>query len=107
MPMIKIEYDDSKLQKDQVLDISNAIQKIVVEETGIEDVFVYANTSQIKVKVAPIEIWVEMSAHKIDNLDDLFEKIKSRISDWKKETNFPQPINLTVTPMQWKFDTGI
>lgn len=105
--MIKIEYDDTKLQKGQVLEISNAVQKIVVDVTGIEDVFVYANSSEIKVKVAPIEIWVEMSAHKIENLDELFEKIKSRLSDWKKETNFPQPINLTVIPMQWKFDTGI
>ncbi len=107
MPVIRVEYDDQKLQHDQVLEISEAIQKIVAEVTAIEDVFVYANSSQIKVKVAPIEIWVEMSAQKIENLDDLFKKIQDRLADWKEESDFPQPINLTIIPMQWKFETDI
>ena len=58
MPVIRIDYDDEKLDKDAILTLSNAIQKIVSETTKIEDVFVYANSSQIKVKVAPIEIFI-------------------------------------------------
>ena len=107
MPVIRIEYDDAKLKDGAVLTVSNAIQKIVSETTGIEDVFVYANSSHIKVKIAPIEIWVEMSAHKIADVEKLLGEFKEKLSKWKKEENFQYPINMTLTPMQWKFETGI
>lgn len=107
MPVIRIEYDDGKLKEETILAVSNAIQKIVSETTGIEDVFVYANSSHIKVKIAPIEIWIEMSAHKIANADDLLSQFKTQLSDWKKESGFQYPINITLTPMPWKFETGI
>ena len=68
MPIIKIQFDDSKVKKEEVLDLSNASQKIVSEVTGIEDVFVYGNSSEIKIKIAPIEIFIEMSAIKIKDL---------------------------------------
>lgn len=87
--------------------LSEAIQKIVSETTGIEDVFVYGNSSQIKLKIAPIEIFVEMSAHKIKDSDALIADLKSRLAAWKKEENFSQPINLTLIPMQWKVEVGI
>ena len=107
MPMIKIEFDDSKLGDDEVKRISEATQKIVSESTGIEDVFVYANSARVKVQVAPIEVFVEMSDNKIDNLDELTSKIKDGISEWKKENNFSQPVNLTVIPVRWKVEVNI
>jgi hypothetical protein len=107
MPMIHIEYDDTKLKKDEILKVSNAIQKIVSEKTHIEDVFVYANSAQIKVKIAPIEIFVRMSEHKVKNLDTLFNQVKSDLIKWKKKARFNHPINLTIIPMKWKFETGI
>jgi len=107
MPIIKIDYDNSKLREKEIFDLSNAIQKIVSEVTGIEDVFVYGNSSQVKVKIAPIEIFVEISAHKINDLDKLTGDIKNRIIEWKKETNFAHPINLTIIPMSWKIEIGI
>ena len=107
MPVIRIDYDDEKLDKDEILTLSNAIQKIVSETTKIEDVFVYANSSQIKVKVAPIEIFVQMSAHKIKDVDKLVSEIKSKLSDWKKKNSFHHLINLTLIPMNWKIEIGI
>lgn len=107
MPMINIEYDDSKVSDDEVKVLSKAIQKIVSEVTSIKDVFVYANSAKIKIEIAPVEIFVEMSDHKIENLDDLTNKIKERLSSWKKENNFSVPINLTVIPMHWKVEVGI
>jgi hypothetical protein len=107
MPLIRLEYDNEKVADDAILSISNAIQKIVSETTGIEDVFVYANSSHIKVKIAPIEIWIEMSAHKIEDVEKLLGEFRDKLSDWKKETSFQYPINLTLIPMQWKFETGI
>ncbi len=107
MPTIRIDYDDGKLKDADVLSLSNAVQKIVSEITGIEDTFVYANSAHIKVKVAPIEVYVQLSAHKIKDVDELFGKIKDQLSIWKKESGFGFPINLTLMPMQWKFDIDI
>lgn len=107
MPMIKMEFDSNKVSKEEVLALSNAAEKIVSEITGIEDVFVYANSSEIRVKVAPIEIFVEMSAHKIKDADKLIADIKEALSAWKKESGFKQLINLTLIPMQWKIEIGI
>ncbi len=107
MPVIRLDYDDEKLSKGEVLILSQAIQKIVSETTHIEDVFVYANSSQIKVKIAPIEIFVQMSADKIKDVDNLVDEIKSKLSVWKKKTAFPHLINLTFIPMDWKIEIGI
>ena len=107
MPVINIEYDDVKLSEDEVKSLSEATQRVVSEVTGIEDVFVYANTAKVKVKIAPIEIFVQMSGHKIENLDDLTSKIKDKLASWKIESGFKTPINLTVIPMNWKIEIGI
>lgn len=107
MPVIRIDYDDEKVGKDDVTALSNAMQKIVSDATHIEDVFVYANSSQIKVKIAPIEIFVQMSAHKIKDVDALVNEIKSKLSDWKKKNSFQHSINLTFIPMNWKIEIDI
>ncbi len=87
--------------------LSQAVRDIVSEVTNIEDVFVYANSSEIKIKVAPIEIFVEFSASKIENLDALMENVKSRIQKWKTEHDFDTLINLSIIPMPWKIEIGI
>lgn len=107
MPVINIEYDDEKLKKAEILILSEAIQKIVSETTKIEDVFVYANSAQIKVKISPIEIFVQVSAHKIKDEGKLMNEIKSKLSSWKKKNTFRHPINLTLIPMKWKIEIGI
>lgn len=107
MPMIHIEYDDSKVSREDIELLANAIQKIVSEITNIEDVFVYANSAQIKVKVAPIEIFVRMSGHKIKDENSLISELKNRLTEWKKENNYAPLINLTLIPMHWKIEIGI
>lgn len=107
MPVIRIKYDDTKVVEEDIMRLSSATQKIVAEVTEIEDVFVYADSPKIKINVAPIEIFVEISAQKVENIDTLLEKIRERLASWKSETNFPQPINLTVSAMPWKFVIGI
>jgi hypothetical protein len=107
MPIIKIQFDDGKVKEDDIVQLSHAIQKIVVETTGIEDVFVYGNSSQIKINIAPIEIFIEMSDHKIKDEDVLITDIKGKLSTWKKENNYSHPINLTLIPMHWKVEVGI
>ena len=107
MPVIHLEYDDKKISDHDVEALSKAVRDIVSEVTGIADVFVYANTAKIKVQVAPIEIFVEMSAHKIKDLDALVAEIKTRIQEWKAKNNFTTLINLSFIPMNWKIEIGI
>ncbi|MEK7505708.1 MAG: hypothetical protein AAB597_02330 [Patescibacteria group bacterium] len=107
MPLIKLEFDDKKVPPAEIQKLLEAVQKIVSEITEIQDVFVYANSSQIKIQVAPIEIFVEMSAHKIKDADALINDIKVCISKWKQKNGFEYPINLTLIPMQWKIEIGI
>ncbi len=107
MPTIRIDYDDKKVTDEQILELSSALQKIVHEVTGIEDVFVYANPPRITVKNAPIEIYIQISAQKIADIDVLFDDIKKPLSDWKKSNAFPIPLNMTLMPMQWKFEIDI
>lgn len=99
--------DDTKLTDEQVRSLSVAARDIVSSVTDIEDVFVYADSPRIKIAVAPVEVFVSISEHKVTNRDLLFQELRDRIAEWKEQTTFPQPINLTLIPMPWKFETGI
>jgi hypothetical protein len=107
MPTIYLEFDDTKVSDKQATELSWAVQKIVSEVTGIEDVFIYGNSARIKIQIAPIEIFIKLSAHKIKDRDTLFDDIKSKIHSWKDENHFAHPINLTLIPMDWRFEVDI
>ena len=107
MPIIRIDFDDKSVSESEITQLAQTAQKIVSEVTGIEDVFVYANSSRITYKIAPIEIFIEMSAHKIKDQDKLIDEIKVGLANWKKAENFNHPVNLTLIPMQWKIEIAI
>jgi len=107
MPLINIEYDDSKLSEEEVESLSKAVRDIVSSVTEIEDVFVYSNTAHIKVQIAPIEIFVRMTAKKIENINELTQAIKTKLSIWKSEQDFKHLINLTLIPMEWQVEINI
>lgn len=107
MPMIKVAYDDAKLKDEEIMTFSKALQKIVIDATNIQEVFVYADSPRIKIDVAPIEVFIEMSASKVSDKEALFGKIKEGIVEWKKESNFRYPITVTLTPVDWKFEVGL
>jgi hypothetical protein len=107
MPMINVEYNTEQVPDNDIEILSEGIRDIVSHATDIEDVFVYGNSAKIKVQTAPIEIFIRMSAQKIDNIDVLFSKIEIKLKEWKTETKFPHPINLTLIPMNWKIAIGI
>ncbi|QQR78725.1 MAG: hypothetical protein IPJ68_00340 [Candidatus Moraniibacteriota bacterium] len=107
MPIVRVDFDQEKVNPADARALSEAIQKIVAEVTEIEDVIVYANDSQIKVKAWPVEVFVQMNVSLIKEEDKLFESLKSRIIAWKKESNFPHPINLTFIPMKWRIEVGL
>jgi len=107
MPLIKLEYDNNEVTDVDAKILSEAIRVIVSEVTSIDDVFVYANYSKIKVQVAPIEIFVEMTASKIVDENILINQIKTKLREWKQRVNFNHLINLTIIPMNWKVEIGI
>jgi len=107
MPLIDIKYDDKQVGDSEIKILSTVVQEIVSQATRIEDVFVYADSAKISVKVAPIEIFIKMSADKITDQSILLTEIKSKLSDFKSKNNFSHPINLTLIPMQWKIEIGI
>ncbi len=107
MPMINVKFDDKKVTDAKVTELSNALIKIVQEATGIPEVFVYADSPRIKIDVAPLEVFVEMSASKVPDKEELFEAITSRLTEWKQANSFEYPITLTLTPVNWKFEVGI
>ena len=105
--MINVKFDDSKINDQKITELSHALIKIVQDATGIPEVFVYADSPRIKIDVAPIEVFIEMSAHKVQDKEILFEKIRNGISAWKKESGFDYPVTVTLTPVDWKFEVGI
>ncbi len=107
MPMINIKFDDKKVSDKKIEELSNALIKVVQESTMIPEVFVYADSPRIKINVAPIEVFIEMSASKVSDKDELFKKIQSGISEWKNQNSFEYPITVTLTPVDWKFEVGI
>ena len=48
-----------------------------------------------------------MSASKVEDRESLFQEIKTKLSNWKKENNFNTPITITLTPVNWSFDVDI
>lgn len=107
MPIIRIDFDKKQVPTEEVERLSQAIRNIVSEVTTIEDVFVYANSPEIIVKAAPIEVFVEMSAHKIKDLDALTAEFVSRLKEWKVKNDFQTSVNFSVIPMPWKIEIGI
>ena len=105
--MIHVEYDDSKVLEDDIRNLSKAVRDIVSDTTEIKDVFVYANSAKIKIQVAPVEIFIRMTAKKIKDVDTLITEIKEKLAKWKVSNNFEYPINLTLIPMNWKVEIGI
>lgn len=107
MPLINLEYDNNQVSDADAELVAQAVSAIVSETTGIQDVFVYANAAKIKVQIAPIEIFVRMTAEKIKDQDALINGIKTKLKEWKARVNFTHPINLTLIPMDWKVEIGI
>ena len=107
MPIIRIDYDDKIVSEAEINNLGVATQKIVSTKTEIKDVFVYGNASQIKIDIAPIEIFIELSKSISDKNNNLIQDVKSQLKAWKAESGFSHPINLTIIPMTWEMEIGI
>lgn len=107
MPTIRIDFDNGKVTDHDIIALWKAIQQIMRDITSIDDVFVYANSSQIKIDIAPIEVFVQLSASLVPDKSEMVSHISSKLKTWKQESWFEHTINLTLIPMDWKFEIWI
>ncbi len=107
MPVINIEYDGDIVTNEEMQKLADATHEIVSRITAIEDVPVYAHSAQVKCQIAPIEIFIRLSAHKIKDANALTAEIKQNLSAWKHEKAYPHPINMTLIPMNWNIEIDI
>ena len=107
MPVVNIEYDSSAVSAEDMQKLADATHEIVSRVTNIEDVPVYAHDANVKSHVAPVEIFIRLSAQKVEDADVLTTQLKQAFSDWKREQAYPHPINMTFIPMDWKIEIGI
>lgn len=105
--MINIKFDDKVISDEKIAELSSALMQIVQEATGIPEVFAYADSPRIKINVAPVEVFIEMSISKVPDKNILFDTIKTKLLGWKKTSGFSCPITITLTPVDWKFEVGI
>lgn len=107
MPVINIEYDGDKVSSEDMQRLCDGAHEIVSKVTEIEDVPVYAHNADFKAAVAPIEIFIRLSAHKVKDVDALTVALKQAFIAWKNENDFNHPINMTLIPMDWKIEIDI
>lgn len=107
MPMINVKYDDQRVSQEEITVLGNVLKQIVSKATHIPEVFVYGDSPRIKIAVAPIEVFIEMSAEKIQDKEALFLDIKNRFIEWKNQNGFDHSVTITLIPMQWKFETNL
>lgn len=104
MPVIRLEYDDEIVSARRAREFANIFRATVVETTGRpeSEVCLYGNASNIKLNVAAIQVWLEMSDYKVADADELTDNIRQQIAAWKVKARFEHQIKVTLTPMRWK-----
>jgi len=107
MPIVRIDYDDKQVTDEQIKELCAALKKIVADTTKIKEVYVYANSPQIKLGIDPVEVFVQITKEKVGDKGKLFEELKNQISNWRKISNFDPSINFTLMPMDWQFEVDI
>jgi hypothetical protein len=107
MPVTRIDFDDTVVTKEEVKQLATGIHEILVAATDIEDVPVYANSSEVSYKIAPIEIFVQLSDNLVPGLDAVTERIKTDLKQWRVDNDFKHTINLSFIPMRWKIEIDI
>lgn len=107
MPVVNIEFDGDKVSSAEMRLLCDGAHEVVSKVTEIEDVPVYAHNADFKTEIAPVEIFIRLSAHKITDANVLMANLKTAFVSWKKENNFSHPINMNLIPMNWNIEIDI
>jgi hypothetical protein len=107
MPCIWIEYDDSVVDRDEAAALCRASKEAIVAVYGKDDVYAWGNSANVRTEVDPVEIFVQLKADLVDDLDRWSSAVSDELRTWKAKSGFPHPINLTISPQHWKVALGI
>ncbi len=69
MPVIRVEYDPDKITTEQITRLATDVVEFTKEVTGIPETYAWVNAAQIRIDIDPVDIMIEMSAHKIPEGD--------------------------------------
>jgi len=105
--MITIHYDGKVVSEDEARTLAEAAQQLIAEVIKEKDVFVYATAAPITIGADPIEILVQVNQQKVPDPEALTQRITAALSNWKRQTDFKQPLNLNVIPVDWHYKIGV
>jgi hypothetical protein len=104
--MVTIRYT-SEVADNEATTLAHAMRARVVEVTEEQDVFVYADKALVAVSADPIEVFMQVNAHKVSDIAGLMDKITNKLANWKRQNDFALSINLNITPVEWHAEFGI
>jgi hypothetical protein len=111
MPIVKIDYEKSRISTEEVKKVAEAIQKFTAQVTGYDnaDISVFAAENQITINAAPIEIYIyaNFPTATDTDLETMLKKLRELVIPFKQENNIDIPFNLSVAKMQWKFELEV
>lgn len=107
MPVVRVDFDQDKVSIEEIKQLVKGLHDVVSSTTDIEDVPVYANSAQVSYAIAPVEVFIELSDHKVKDAAVLTAMLKSNIVTWTRENSFKHLINMTFIPMKWNIEIEI
>lgn len=111
MPIVRIDYEKTKLSGEQIQKIAEAIQGFAAQATGYTpaEISVFASENQITINAAPIEVYVyaTFSTASEQDMEAILIKLRDLIIPFKEQNGITVPFNLSVAKMDWKFQLEV
>ena len=110
-PVVKIDYDSEKFSSEVIRALAEELHRVVSEASGLPltDVSVFANTNQITINAAPMEIYINAGSGAIPGGDKqkMLDTITASVKKFKEEKGVEIPVNISVIEMSWKVGVGV
>lgn len=111
MPIVRIDYEKSKLSREVIQKVAEAIQGFAAEATGYTpaEISVFASENQITINAAPIEIYVYATFPEAsgEDMEAMLIKLRDMVIPFKAQNNITTPFNLSIVKMNWKFQLEV
>lgn len=107
MPIVKIEYEKTRVSEEEMQTVATALHGFVAEVTGYEpkDISVFASPNHFSVNAAPLEVYIygNFPDATESSMEATLEKLAALIAPFKIERGITTPLNLSIAKMNWKF----
>ena len=110
-PVVKIDYESTKFSEEFVRALGEELHTVVSKASNLplSDVSVFANSNQITVNAAPMEIYINAGSGAIPDGDKqkMLDAITAAVKKFKSEKSIDIPINISIVEMTWKVGVGV